>query len=81
MAEEHNRDESTLDTIMHLKRQDPFAAFKIVMTSGDRYLIENPDALAVATSQLHYYPRNGKGIHMRVNQIAAVEQFGEKPAA
>jgi hypothetical protein len=75
------KDESTLDTIMHLKRRDPFAPFRIVMTSGDRYLIENPDALAIATSQLHYNPRTGMGIHMRLNQIAAVEVESEKPAA
>ena len=67
------KDETTLDTITHLKRQEPFASFRIVMTSGDRYLIENPDALAIATSQLHYYPRTGMGIHMRLNQISAVE--------
>ena len=77
MAEQ---DESTLDSIVQLKRQDPFAPFVIVMASGDRYRIENPDALAVAASQLHYYPRSGNGIHMRINQIVAVEEEGEKPA-
>ena len=72
---------STLDTIRDLKRRDPFLPFLIVMTSGDRYLIEDPDALAIATSQLHYYPRTGSGIHMRLNQVAAVEEFGEKQQA
>jgi hypothetical protein len=71
------KDETTLDTVMDLKRRDPFAPFRIIMASGDRYLIENPDA----TSQLHYYPHSGMGIHMRLNQIAAVEVESEKPAA
>lgn len=75
------KDESTVDTIVHLKRQDPFLPFQIVMSSGDRHLIENPDALAVAASQLHYYPRTGMGIHMRLNQIVTVEVPSEKPAA
>lgn len=75
------RDESTLDTIKHLKKQEPFSPFQIVMLSGDRYRIENPDALAIATSQLHYYPRVGNGIHMRLNQICAVEELDERPAA
>jgi hypothetical protein len=75
------RDESALDTIKHLKRRDPFVSFKIVMTSGDKYVIENPDALAIAASQVHYYPRSGMGIHMRLNQITAVEVESEKPAA
>ena len=78
MAEQ---DESALDTIKHLKRREPFVPFKIVMTSGDRYVIENGDALAIATSQLHYYPRSGMGIHLRLNQITAVEVDSEKPAA
>jgi hypothetical protein len=73
------RGESTIDSIVHLKRQEPFLPFVIVMASGDRYRIENPDALAVAASQLHYYPRSGMGIHMRLNQIEAVEEPGEKP--
>ena len=73
------RDESPLDTIRHLKRQEPFEAFDIVMTSGDRYRIENPDALAIASSQLHYYPASGMGIHLRLNQIAAVEEHNGKP--
>jgi hypothetical protein len=75
------KEESTLDTIRHLKRKDPFNSFRIVMTSGDRYLIENPDALAVSSTQLHYYPRSGLGIHLRLNQIAAVEEQNERPAA
>lgn len=74
------KDESTLDTITHLKRQDPFVPFLIVMASGDRHRIKNPDALAVAASQLHYYPRSGMGVHMRLNQIVAVETDGKKPA-
>jgi hypothetical protein len=74
------KDENTLDTIMHLKRGDPFAPFRIVMASGDKYLIENPDALAIATSQLHYYPRSGMGVHMRLNQITAVEVESETAA-
>jgi hypothetical protein len=74
------KDESTLDTITHLKRQDPFVPFLIVMASGDRYRVENPDALAIAASQLHYYPQSGMGVHMRLNQVVAVETDGEKPS-
>ncbi len=72
------KDENTLDTILDLKRREPFTPFHIVMTSGARYRIENPDALAIATSQLHYYPRMGMGIHLRLNQIVAVEAESEK---
>ena len=67
-------DVGTVDTIRDLKRREPFAPFRIVMSSGDRYLIEDPDALAIGTSQLFYYPaRSTVGVHLRANQIVAVE--------
>ena len=75
------RSENTVDVIRHLKRQEPFVPFRIVMTSGDRYLVEDPDALAIATSQLHYFPRTGMGIHMRLNQVSSVEVESETRAA
>jgi len=75
------KEESTLDTIRSLKRREPFNPFRIVMASGDRYLIENPDALAIAATQLHYYPRGGMGVHMRLSQIVTVEDLDESTAA
>jgi hypothetical protein len=75
------QEESTVDTIIHLKRKEPFAPFQVVMASGDRYLIDDPERLAVAELQLHYYPHSGMGIHLRLNQIAAVEEQSDRPAA
>lgn len=69
---------NSLDTILDLKRREPFVPFRVVMTSGDRFLIENPDALAIGSSQLHYYlPRSDKVVHMRLSQIALVEENPE----
>lgn len=77
-----NEEESTRDTILDLKHREPFLPFLIVMTSGDRYAIEDPDALAIGGNQLHYYPpRSDKAVHLRLSQVAAVEQFGEKQSA
>ena len=72
------KEESTRDMIIHFRRRDPFVPFRIVMASGDRYLVDEPEALAIAESQLHYYPRSGLGIHMRLNQISAIEEVDEK---
>ena len=73
MAEEH---ESTLDTIAELKSKEPFLPFWIVMTSGDRYVIDNPEGLVIGESQLHYYPRRSdRPVHLRINQIATVEEL------
>jgi hypothetical protein len=78
MAEESN----IMDTVRDLKNREPFMPFGIVLTSGDRYLIEDPDALAITTQQLHYYlPRSEKAVHMRLNQIAAVEENGHRLSA
>jgi hypothetical protein len=76
-----SKEESAVDSILHLKRKDPFVPFQIVMSSGDRYMIEDPERLAVATLQLHYYPHSGMGVHLRLNQIAAVEERLDRPAA
>jgi hypothetical protein len=72
---------TTIDTIRDLKKSDPFAPFRIVMTSGDRYVIEDPDALAIGSSQVFYYPpKRGAGVHLRSNQIAIVETgAGRRP--
>ena len=78
MAEE---DINTVDTIRDLKNREPFVSFVVVMSRGDRYLVEDPDALAIGTQQLFYYPQSGIGIHMRANQIAAVEELNQKKTA
>jgi hypothetical protein len=73
---------TSLDTIRELKARIPFLPFRIVLSSGDRYLIENPDALAIGSSQLHYcLPRSDRAVHMRLNQISSIEELNEKPAA
>jgi hypothetical protein len=70
-------DVTTRGTIREFKRREPFQPFRVVMTSGDRYVIEDPDALAIGGDILHYYPpHSSKAVHMRVNQIAAVEENG-----
>jgi hypothetical protein len=68
-------DVTTLDTIRDLKNREPFERFRIVMASGDRYLVDDPDALAIGSSQLFLYPRQRSGgVHLRLNQIVAVEE-------
>jgi hypothetical protein len=75
------QEESARDVIIHLRERDPFRPFDVVMSSGEKYRIDEPLALAIATSQLHYYPRSGMGIHLRLNQVASVEEPGESVTA
>lgn len=67
-------DITSIDSIRDLRNRHPFIPFVIVMTSGDRFVIENGDALAMTSSQLHYFPpRTDRAVRMRVSQIAFVE--------
>lgn len=74
--------ESTLDTIKDLKSRELYLPFWIVMTSGERYAIHNPGGLVIGETQLHYYPfRSDRPVHLRINQIAAVEELEIKRSA
>ena len=73
MAEEEF---GVLETIRELRVKEPFIPFRIVMTSGEGYVIENSELLAIGRSQLVYcLPRSDKTAHLRINQIAAVEEL------
>ena len=65
---------TVINTIQELLRREPFVRFRIVLSSGDGYVIEGPYTLAMGDTTLHYYPRNQSAVHMRVNQIVAVEE-------
>jgi hypothetical protein len=68
-----------LETIRDLRSRDPFIPFRIVMTSGEGYLIENSELLAIAKTQVVYcFPRSDRVAHLRINQIASVEELDLK---
>ena len=80
MAEE--QDMGVLATIRDLRKREPFTPFRVVMSSGDKYTIEDSELLAIGNSQLIYcFPHSDRVAHLRLNQIAAVEETDEKPAA
>ena len=66
---------NVVDTIMDLKRQEPFVPFMIILTSGDRYRIESGETLVVLRSNFFYAsPRTKKFVFLRKSEIVAVEQ-------
>jgi hypothetical protein len=70
---------TVLDAIRDLKHQDPFVAFRIVLSSGDKYLIERPENLVEMTTQFFYAsPSSDWFVFIRINQIAAVEHVEQK---
>ena len=66
-----------LGSMRELKTGDPFAPFEIVVSSGDRYRIENGDNLVEMKAELFYdYPGGEKFVLIQMNQIVAVERMG-----
>ena len=72
-------DLGVLQTIRDLRRREPFVPFRIVMTSGESYTVENSELLAIGQSQLVYCrPFSDRVAHLRINQIATVEELEAK---
>ncbi len=75
MAESEHQ--SLLENIRELKRREPFAPFQIVVSSGDKYLIENGENLVEMRTEFFYaYPGSDRFVLIRMNQIVAVERPG-----
>lgn len=73
------KDPGLLETIRELRSRDPFDPFRIVMSSGEKYSIEDPDNLVIGETRLFYcVPRSEHVIYMRMNQIVSIEQFFSK---
>ena len=68
-----------IETVREFRSRDPFVPFRITMTSGERYTIENPELLAFGKSQLVYcLPHSDRTAHLRMNQIASVQEVEVK---
>ncbi len=63
-----------IDAIRELKEQEPFVPFRIVMASGDKYLIESGGNLVeMATQYFYASPITDRFVFIRMNQIVGVE--------
>ena len=63
-----------LDTILELLERDPFAPFRLVTTSGDKYDVTNPHVVAIGESTIFCaFPKSDRWAWLRINQIVAVE--------
>ena len=73
-----DKSENLLNAIRDLKRRKPFEPFRMVMASGEKYLVENPDNFAFGASEIFYFfPHSDKFVFIKASQIAAIEQFSE----
>jgi len=73
MSEE---DLGVLQTIRDLRKRDPFVPFRIAMTSGEMFTVEESELLAIGRSQLIYcLPHSDRVAHLRMSEIATVEEL------
>ena len=71
---EESKDHTLMQAIRELKRREPFHPFSLVLTSGDRYLIENGENLVEMKTEFFYaFPGGERFVFIRTNQIEAVD--------
>ena len=69
-----------VSAILDLKNRDPFVPFRVVLTSGDKYLIESGENLVEMKTEFFYATPGGERFtFIRKNQIAAVEGPDKQP--
>ncbi len=70
------------DTLDELKHKEPFDPFVVIMASGDKYRIEDPDMMINSPVEIIYVvPRSGRVLRLRKSQIVAIEEHAERHAA
>jgi hypothetical protein len=63
-----------IENLREMLRREPFQPFRIVMTSGDRFEVTDPQLVAIGQTQIFYcYPRSDRFAHLRLNQIVALD--------
>ncbi len=67
-----------LDELKELLRRQPFEPFRIVINSGDRYEVQNPQNVALGQAKLGIFPPGTDlWIVLRLNQIISLESAGQ----
>jgi hypothetical protein len=61
------------EDIIDLLEAVPFEPFVIVTSAGQRYLIEDPHAVAMMTGRIFVAPKNDKWAFIKIGQITAIE--------
>jgi hypothetical protein len=72
-----NRDELTLEgELRRLLDADPFGAFAISVSSGERFDIELPDRLIIGPNVATLFDPAGGSVVIRKNQIVTLDTRG-----
>ena len=70
------------EIITELQHRTPFHSFVVIMSSGDRYQIDDPFSMVSFRSELFIADaRTGMIMRLRKSEIVGLEQLAQKPAA
>jgi hypothetical protein len=61
-----------LEQVRQLLRRKPFKPFRVVLKSGERHDIDDPDRIALGKSLIHWFPQGDKRVQLSVNEIELV---------
>jgi urocanate hydratase len=61
-----------VEIVRKLLCQKPFCPFRVVMKSGQRHDINDPDRMAISRSELHWFAKTDEWIRMRWDEIDVV---------
>lgn len=70
----YNAGMSVQDTIREMLRRGPFESFRLVTSSGESYVVHNPDLLALLKSEVFIaQPNSDKRTFIPLLHVTAVE--------
>jgi hypothetical protein len=71
------------DGIREFKHENPFQPFNIIMSSGDKCRVDDPDMPIVGPLEMIYVvPNSGRTSRLRKSQVVALEELeDQRPAA
>jgi len=70
-----------LEQIRELLHADPFVPFRIVLSSGREYLVQNADLVALGETQINLFaPKSDQWSIIRINQISSIDVLPQQAA-
>jgi hypothetical protein len=61
-----------VEIVRQFLHRKPFAPFRIVMKSGERHDIDDAERIALSKSEIHWFPKTGKWVHLSADEIDVV---------
>ena len=71
-----------LEKLKEMLDKEPFASFRIILTSGTAYEVVSPYQVSIGATQFDYFfPRSDRSAMIRLSQIVALETLDQTAAS